>query len=159
MKILARRLALVFLLVVGASGIVMAQERSEPPSEANTEKATENSSMEMWKWINFVLLAAGWVIWSEERPGRVPGAHGGHPKRYYGSAGGEKRCRDSGGRGRCARADSGLRDGISFRAQSKSEMQQEGERIRQETARADRALGMRRREQKSKRRAKPPSAI
>ncbi len=135
MKRVVKRLAPILLLAVGSSCVVLAQERAEAPSEEKVEKATENSTTEMWKWINFVLLAAGLgYLIGKNAPG-VFRSRTETIQKDITEAQAAKKDAETRAAAVDARVQALGAEMDKFREQSKAEMQQEGERIRQETAR------------------------
>jgi F-type H+-transporting ATPase subunit b len=131
----SKRLALIVLLAVGGSCVVLAQEKSEAPSEEKVEKATENPTTETWKWINFVLLAAGLgYLIGKNAPG-VFRSRTATIQKDITEAQAAKKDAETRAAAVDARVQALGAEMNKFREQSKAEMQQEGERIRQETAR------------------------
>ena len=139
---IARRLALVLLFTVGGSCIVMAQEAA-PSSEATEQKAEQKPEQkkeapegtEMWRWINFVLLAAGLgYLIGTHAPG-VFRARTASIQKDITEAQAAKKDAEARAAAVDARVQALGAEMNKLREQSKAEMQQEGDRIRQETAR------------------------
>jgi len=124
-----KRLLFAGFLLIGSGAWVHAQE---PAQEAHTESG---DPMILWRVANFVLLAAGLgYLMSRSLPAffrsRTTGIQTGISEAQQMKRDAEKRASDMDAR---MNALGGEID--KFRAQSRSEMEQEGERIRLETAR------------------------
>jgi F-type H+-transporting ATPase subunit b len=126
-----KRFAMILLLTCGASFLIRAQESA--PAEAKQE---EKSGAEMlWKWANFVVLAAGLGYLINKHVPPMLRARTTEIQKDISEAQATKKDAEA----RAAAVDARVQAlGVEmdrFRAQSKIEMQQEGDRIRQETAR------------------------
>ena len=134
MKYFGKRLALVLMLAVGSSCSMMAQEAA-PSSEATEPKKEAPEGTEMWKWVNFVLLAAGLgYLVGKNAPGIFRSRTATIQKDIT-----EAQTAKKDAEARAAAVDARVQalgtEMNKLREQSKAEMQQEGDRIRQETAR------------------------
>jgi F-type H+-transporting ATPase subunit b len=122
-------MALLLLLALGSSCIVLAQESTD----AKKEEASEPSVG--WKWANFILLAAGLGYLVAKTAPAAFRARTTEIQKDIAEAQAIKKDAEA----RAAAVDARVRalgaEMERFRAQSKIEMQQDGERIRQETAR------------------------
>jgi F-type H+-transporting ATPase subunit b len=128
MKLGAKRLALILLLATAGSCVALAQETTETRKESAEPSAG-------WKWANFLILAAGLgYLIGKHAPGMFR-ARTAEIQKDIAEAQVVKKDAET----RAAAVDARVRalgaEMERFRAQSKIEMQQEAERIRQETAR------------------------
>lgn len=134
MKLISRRLALLALLAVGSSCLVLAQEGSAEAAGAEGKKEQSDSTT-MWRWIDFVLLAAGLgYLIGQNAPAAFRARTASIQKEIT-----EAQAAKKDAEARAAAVDARVQalgaEMNKLREQSKAEMQQEGERIRQETAR------------------------
>ena len=126
-----KRLCLFLLLTVGASGLVFAQESAAP--EAKTEQKSESTVI--WKWANFVILAAGLGYLMKKHLPPMFRDRTTDIQKDISEAQAIKKDAETRAAAVDARVQALGAEMERFRAQSKIEMQQEGDRIRQETAR------------------------
>lgn len=121
-----KRILLAMMLLFGASITVYAQETAEEP--------ISKDEMLIWKWANFIILAAGAAyLMGKHLPAyfktRSADIQKDITEAQEQKAAAEKRAAEMD-----ARLKSLAADIENFRTQSKIEMEQEGVRIRQETA-------------------------
>jgi F-type H+-transporting ATPase subunit b len=124
-----KRLARILFLVIAGSCAVWAQENAAAKTESSEPSAA-------WKWANFLILAAGLgYLIGKHAPGLFR-ARTAEIQKDIAEAQAVRKDAES----RAAAVDERLRalgsEMEQLRAQSKIEMQREGERIREETARA-----------------------
>jgi F-type H+-transporting ATPase subunit b len=126
-----KRLALILLLTFGSSFLLPAQESAQP--EAKQEEKSDAETL--WKWANFVILAAGlgYLIYKHVPP--MLRARTTEIQKDISEAQATKKDAEARAAAVDARVQALGAEMDRFRAQSKIEMQQEGDRIRQETAR------------------------
>jgi F-type H+-transporting ATPase subunit b len=126
-----KRLCLFLLLTFGASWVMLGQENAKP--EAKTEQKSEPS--DVWKWANFLILAAGLGYLVKKHVPPMFRSRTTEIQKDISEAQAIKKDAEA----RAAAVDERVRalgaEMEQLRAQSKLEMQQEGDRIRQETAR------------------------
>jgi F-type H+-transporting ATPase subunit b len=119
----------ILLALLLATGI-FAQEKQEQAAETVTK-----DEMLVWKWANFILLAAGaGYLLSKHLPPYFK-SRTGEIQKDITEAQATKQAADKRAAEMDARLNSLAADIENFRAQSKIEMEREAERIRQETAR------------------------
>lgn len=128
MKLSAKRLALILLLATAGSCVLPAQESTGTKKESPEPSAA-------WKWANFVILAAGLgYLIGKYAPGMFR-ARTAEIQKDIAEAQAVKKDAES----RAAAVDMRVQalgeEMERFREQSKLDMQQEGDRIRRETAR------------------------
>ena len=126
-----KTLVLAAFLLAGGSGLAIAQERSEP-SANHAEEAADKWLL--WKWANFVILAGGlgYLISKHLPPyfrSRTESIQRGISEAQAMKRDAEKRAAEMDARLSALGADI-----ERFRNEARSEMEQEGARIRQETA-------------------------
>ncbi len=126
-----RRFAVLLLLTFGAALVLSAQESVQP--EAKKEEKSEAGAV--WKWANFVILAAGLGYLINKHMPPIFRARTTEIQKDISEAQAIKRDAESRAAAVDARVQALGTEMERFRAQSKIEMQQEGDRIRQETAR------------------------
>ena len=126
-----KRFALILVLTFGTSCLMLAQEsaQSEPKKE---EKSGAEAA---WKWANFVILAAGLGYLLNKHMPPIFRARTTEIQKDISEEQAIKKDAESRAAAVDARVQALGAEMERFRAQSKIEMQQEGDRIRQETAR------------------------
>jgi len=121
------------LIAILACVPLAAQEKSETKSDTRTESKSEEPG-EIWRWANFVILAAGLGYLMAKHLPPYFQSRTGEIKKGISEAQQMKRDAEK----RAAEMDAKLKslaaDVESFRANAATEMQREGERIRQDTA-------------------------
>ncbi len=125
-----KRFAVILLLAFGAS-LAVAQEASQ--SEAQKEERVEFG--DIWKWANFIILAAGLGYLMKKHLPPMFKARTGEIQKDISEAQAIKKDAEARAAAVEVRVAALGAEMDRFRAQSKVEMQQEGDRIRQETAR------------------------
>jgi F-type H+-transporting ATPase subunit b len=133
-KFFSRRFAFLLLLTFGNSCLLLAQEGAAEAGGGEAKKAQEEST-QMWRWVDFVLLAAGLgYLIGKNAPGAFRARTASIQKDIT-----EAQAAKKDAEARAAAVDARVQalgtEMNKLREQSKAEMQQEGERIRQETAR------------------------
>src|SRR5258708_23375026 len=126
-----KRLAILLLLAFRASTLMLAQESAQP--EAKKEEKSEAGAI--WKWANFAILAAGLGYLMNKHMPPMFRARTTEIKKDIAEAQAIKKDAEARAAAVDARVQAVGAEMERFRAQSKIEMQQEGDRIRQETAR------------------------
>ncbi len=124
-----KRFVLILLLTLGAACILPAQESGQPKKEEKSEAS------DIWKWANFVILAAGLGYLINKHMPPMFRARTTEIQKDISEAQAVKNDAESRAAAVDARVQALGAEMERFRAQSKIEMQQESDRIRQETAR------------------------
>lgn len=125
-----KRYSLLLLLAFGAS-LVVAQESAQPEAQKEEKSGGEAA----WKWANFVILAAGLGYMLNKYMPPIFRARTTEIQKDISEAQAIKKDAETRAAAVDARVQALGAEMDRFRAQSKLEMQQEGDRIRQETAR------------------------
>jgi F-type H+-transporting ATPase subunit b len=128
LKNAGRRLALLLLLTFGASFVLLAQAGAEAKKEEKSEPGIG------WKWANFAILAAGLGYLIAKTAPALFRARTTAIQKDIAEAQAVKKDAESRAAAVDARVQALGAEMDRFRAQSKIEMREEGERIRQETA-------------------------
>ncbi len=126
-----KRLALFLFLSFGASGILPAQETLQQEAQ----KAEKSEPAAVWKWANFLILAAGLGYLMKKHLPAMFQARTAEIQKDITEAQATKREAEARAAAVDARVQALGAEMERLRTQSKAEMQQEGDRIRQETAR------------------------
>lgn len=129
MKAPVKRWALLALLTFGSACLMHAQEAAQPAKEEKAEPGLG------WKWANFVLLLAGLGYLIGKNAPAMFRARTAEIQKDIAEAQAAKKDAESRAAAVDARVQALGAEMERMRAQSKIEMQAEGERIREETAR------------------------
>ncbi|HEV2201137.1 MAG TPA: hypothetical protein VGR73_15065 [Bryobacteraceae bacterium] len=132
MKRWAKHVATILLLAMAGACVLLAQESTQESGGAKKESPEPSAA---WKWANFVILAAGLgYLIGKHAPGLFR-ARTAEIQKDIAEAQAVKRDAESRAAAVDARVQALGAEMERFREQSKIEMQQEGDRIRRETAR------------------------